>query len=112
MVMVMANVVELCFVLTNVCVQAYITIGDRGRNSVERIEQRVEFMTEGAKRKRLMTILETADPPIIVFLNQKQACDVLGRFLNMSGFSATVLHGGKVQDQREVFQTLCVMFPY
>eukprot|EP00921_Rhytidocystis_pertsovi_P024755 GHVQ01039839.1.p1 GENE.GHVQ01039839.1~~GHVQ01039839.1.p1 ORF type:complete len:727 (-),score=150.54 GHVQ01039839.1:66-2246(-) len=79
---------------------AYISIGDPGAGK-RSIEQKLEFITEGKKKQRLMEILESADPPVIVFVNQKKVADVLAKALSKMGIRASSLHGGKAQDNRE-----------
>lgn len=82
---------------------AVVTIGVAGQ-AVDRVEQRVEFIAGDDKRKnRLIEILssEGFQPPIIVFVNTKQAVDKLSKDLNRSGWSSTTLHSGKTQEQRE-----------
>ncbi|KAJ7369783.1 DEAD (Asp-Glu-Ala-Asp) box polypeptide 23 [Desmophyllum pertusum] len=69
---------------------------------VERVEQRVYILKEGAKRKKLLEVLNGGiDPPIMIFVNQKKGADVLARSLEKMGFRATTLHGGRNQEQRE-----------
>ena len=79
---------------------AYISIGDPGAGK-RAIEQRLEFLTEGKKRQRLQEILETAEPPIMVFVNQKKVVDVLAKTLAKMNFRVASLHGGKAQEARE-----------
>ncbi|KAJ3043102.1 DEAD (Asp-Glu-Ala-Asp) box polypeptide 23 [Rhizophlyctis rosea] len=80
---------------------AVVTIGTAGQ-VVDTIEQRVEFIgDENRKKSRLLEILASHEPPIIVFVNQKKGCDVLSKALEKLGYKATTLHGGKSQEQRE-----------
>lgn len=82
---------------------AVVTIGVAGQ-AVDRVEQRVEFVSGEDKRKnRLVEILnsEGFEPPIIVFVNTKAAVDKLSKDLNRSGWSSTTMHSGKNQEQRE-----------
>jgi len=80
---------------------AVVYIGSAGK-PVERVEQRIMIVKENAKKKKLLEILNTgAEPPIIIFVNQKKGADVLSRSLEKMGFRATVLHGGRNQEQRE-----------
>lgn len=82
---------------------AIVTIGVAGQ-AVDSVEQRVEFVAGDDKRKaRLIEILshEGFQPPIIVFVNTKQAVDKLSKDLNRSGWSSTTMHSGKSQEQRE-----------
>jgi ATP-dependent RNA helicase DDX23/PRP28 len=79
-----------------------IQIGDRGQaRAAATVVQRVEMTTEGRKKQRLLEILHNEEGPFIVFCNSKKACDALARTIENDGLSVTVLHSGKVQDQRE-----------
>merc|ERR1712232_1275568 len=77
-----------------------ISIGDPGHAKKD-IEQRLEMIGEAKKKKRLEELLVGAEPPIIVFVNQKKAVDVLAKSLDNSGYRVCSLHGGKSQEQRE-----------
>jgi len=77
-----------------------ITVGDLGQAKKD-IEQRLEFNGEAKKKKRLEELLVGAEPPIIVFVNQKKAVDVLAKSLDNSGYRVCSIHGGKSQEQRE-----------
>jgi len=77
-----------------------VSIGDPGHAKKD-IEQRLEFLGEAKKKKRLEEVLVGAEPPIIVFVNQKKAVDVLAKSLDNSGYRVCSLHGGKSQEQRE-----------
>ena len=82
---------------------AIVTIGVAGQ-AVDRVEQRVEFISGDDKRKaRLVEILRTEgfEPPIIVFVNTKKAADMLSKDVSRAGWSSTTLHSGKTQEQRE-----------
>jgi len=79
---------------------AFISIGDPGAGKKD-IEQRVEWIPEKKKKERLWEILAVAEPPIILFVNQKKAADVLVKALNADGFNSASLHGGKHQEIRE-----------
>lgn len=57
----------------------------------ERVEQRVFLMTEAEKRKKLLSVLEEPEPPIIIFVNQKKGADVLAKSLEKMGVSKLVL---------------------
>ena len=56
----------------------------------ERVEQRVYLMTEAEKRKKLLSILQEPEPPIIVFVNQKKGADVLAKSLEKMGVNIHV----------------------
>jgi len=77
-----------------------VSIGDPGHAKKD-IEQRLEFIGEAKKKKRLEELLVGAEPPIIVFVNQKKAVDVLAKSLDNSGYRVCSIHGGKSQEQRE-----------
>lgn len=80
---------------------AYVVIGEIGK-AVDRIEQRVEWVNEPSKFKRLQEILaEGPPPPIMVFCNKKKSCDAIAKYLEKLGWKATTLHSGKSQQQRE-----------
>jgi ATP-dependent RNA helicase DDX23/PRP28 len=77
-----------------------ISVGDPGHAKKD-IEQNLEFISEAKKKKRLEELLVGAEPPIIVFVNQKKAVDVLAKSLDNSGYRVCSIHGGKSQEQRE-----------
>jgi ATP-dependent RNA helicase DDX23/PRP28 len=79
---------------------SYITIGEPGAGKKD-IEQRVEIMGEQEKKNRLKKILEKAEPPIIIFLNEKKAVEYLAKIIDNWGWRAVIYHGGKTQEQRE-----------
>lgn len=57
--------------------------------------------SEGAKLKKLELALQDIDPPIIVFVNTRAASDMVSKKLDAMGFNSIMLHGGKIQAQRE-----------
>jgi ATP-dependent RNA helicase DDX23/PRP28 len=79
-----------------------ITIGETGK-AAEAVDQRVEFLTsEGQKRDRLVRLIRSLDPPVIVFANTKKGCEDVARLIELgTGMRPVVLHSGKSQDQRE-----------
>jgi len=79
---------------------AFISIGDPGAGKKD-IEQRVEWINEKDKKQRLQSLLAVVEPPIIIFVNQKKAGDVLVKALNSDGYNAVSIHGGKQQEVRE-----------
>lgn len=79
---------------------AIINVGDPGQAKKD-IEQNLEFIGEAKKKKRLEEMLVGAEPPIIVFVNQKKAVDVLSKSLDNNGYRVCSIHGGKSQEQRE-----------
>jgi ATP-dependent RNA helicase DDX23/PRP28 len=83
---------------------ATVYIGDvdgSGKNA--RITQTVLYLPKGESQKKgkLMETLRRCMRPVIVFVNAKKQCDIVGRDLEYNGFSCAVLHGGKTQDIRE-----------
>lgn len=82
---------------------ATVQIGSAGQ-AVDTVEQQVELIdNENKKTTRLLDVLaaEIYDPPIIIFVNQKKAADVLARELSRHRWPCTTLHSGKNQEQRE-----------
>jgi len=79
---------------------SYVSVGDPG-SAKKDIEQRIEFISPAQKKNRLEMLLRETAPPIIVFVNQKKAADVLSKSLDNQNYKVTVLHGGKTQEQRE-----------
>ncbi|KAJ3302873.1 mRNA splicing protein prp28 [Kappamyces sp. JEL0829] len=80
-----------------------VTVGLVGQ-VVDRIEQRVEMISDEAKKiARMQKIFSSGefDAPMIVFVNEKKTCDTVARALESIGYRCAVLHGGKGQDQRE-----------
>jgi len=67
----------------------------------------VIFLAEGAKKNKILEELRRLRnsggvvDKAIIFVNAKKQGDVIGRFLETSGFDCGVLHGGKSQEQRE-----------
>jgi len=80
----------------------FIAIGDRKGRAAKSVEQRIEWMSsDNQKRERLTQIVSDDEPPFIVFCNEKKKCDMLGRYLEGLGWATAVIHGGKIQEQRE-----------
>ena len=77
---------------------AMINIGEPGGGKKD-IDQRVEFLSESAKRNRLVQLLKKyPQPPIIIFVRERIDTESLANFLTKSGFKATTLHGSKTQE--------------
>jgi ATP-dependent RNA helicase DDX23/PRP28 len=81
-----------------------IRVGDEDSGKNKRIDQRVIVLNSEAQKKTKLTeelshLVKT--DKIIVFINSKKQCDIIGRYLDSIGYHAGVLHGGKSQDQRE-----------
>lgn len=79
----------------------WISIGDRKGNAAENVEQKIMWVTEGQKRNKLTEVIQHLDPPGIIFSNTQKGCNQLTKFVNNAGYSSTVLHAGRTQDQRE-----------
>ncbi|KAH0488571.1 MAG: hypothetical protein KVP17_001002 [Porospora cf. gigantea B] len=77
-----------------------ISIGEPG-SGVKAIEQQIIFCSEAEKRKVLTRVLNSHDPPVMIFVRQKKVVDVLVKSLRKAGFSTVGLHGGKTQEVRE-----------
>jgi ATP-dependent RNA helicase DDX23/PRP28 len=78
----------------------FISVGDRSK-AASRVEQRVEWiLSEGAKKNRLLELVQQSETPIIIFTNLKQHCDSIHRWLSAIGMGSEVLHGGKSQVDR------------
>ncbi|OQS00209.1 DEAD/DEAH box RNA helicase [Thraustotheca clavata] len=87
-----------------------VKIGDETSGKNKRIDQQVWYMNGGKKRQKLLETLrdtlrgkgkKDAGTKIIVFVNVKKECDTIARAVGSEGYRATILHGGKSQDQRE-----------
>lgn len=61
------------------------------------------YHTDQLPRHRLLEILNSGQypSPIIVFVNQKKMADMVAKDLGRAGWSASTLHSGKNQEQRE-----------
>jgi len=81
---------------------AYVIIGEVGR-AVDRIEQRVEWVSEEGKGRKLIQVLqEGPEPPIMIFVNKKKSCDSLAKYVEKTlGYRTATLHSGRNQFQRE-----------
>ncbi|MGE3065355.1 MAG: DEAD/DEAH box helicase [Hyphomicrobiaceae bacterium] len=74
----------------------------RAGKTVDRIDQRVQFVDAGAKRALLGELL--ADPAlqrVIVFTRTKRGADRVSRFLAMIAVPAHAIHGNKSQSARQ-----------
>ena len=82
-----------------------VKIGDEESGKNKRIEQRILFVSEGAKNGKLMEVIrESGNGNItktIIFANLKKDVDLVYRQLESARLAVGVLHGGKSQDQRE-----------
>jgi ATP-dependent RNA helicase DDX23/PRP28 len=79
-----------------------MTIGEEG-DIAENITQIVEVLgSDDAKDNRLHQLMQKLRPPIIVFVNSHNDCDVVAGMLAASGLTSTLIHGGKSQRDREI----------
>mmetsp|Transcript_3510 Transcript_3510/g.7284 ORF Transcript_3510/g.7284 Transcript_3510/m.7284 type:complete len:582 (+) Transcript_3510:24-1769(+) len=79
---------------------AYISIGEPGAN-LTNIKQNVYFLPDSLKRRKLVEVLKSTKPPMIVFVNHKKTADSLETYLNQFRWRVGCLHGGKSQASRE-----------
>jgi ATP-dependent RNA helicase DDX23/PRP28 len=71
---------------------ASVYIGSIGKPT-ERVEQIIIMCSENEKRNKLLEILERGiEPPIIIFVNQKKAVDILAKGLSKKGYNPCTLH--------------------
>eukprot|EP00668_Euglena_longa_P012731 GGOE01015208.1.p1 GENE.GGOE01015208.1~~GGOE01015208.1.p1 ORF type:complete len:557 (+),score=147.98 GGOE01015208.1:196-1671(+) len=77
-----------------------VQIGEVG-TPIDKIEQRVLWMTsENQKKQHLLTLLAQSDPPIIIFCNQREKVEKVAQLIEGEGHSVATLRGGKSQDAR------------
>lgn len=78
-----------------------VTIGRAGK-ATDNITQRVLVMKENEKQNALeQELYDIGDAKVIVFANTHRKCEAVTTQVEASGFFATMLHGGKSQEQRE-----------
>ena len=78
-----------------------VTIGRAGK-ATDNITQRVLVMKENEKQNALeQELYDIGDAKVIVFANTHRKCEAVTKQVEASGFFATMLHGGKSQEQRE-----------
>ncbi len=71
---------------------ASVYIGSVGKPT-ERVEQVIIMCSENDKRNKLLEILSRGiEPPIIIFVNQKKAVDILAKGLAKKGYNPCTLH--------------------
>eukprot|EP00457_Paulinella_chromatophora_P004617 gb/GEZN01004629.1/.p1 GENE.gb/GEZN01004629.1/~~gb/GEZN01004629.1/.p1 ORF type:complete len:623 (-),score=75.19 gb/GEZN01004629.1/:20-1888(-) len=78
----------------------YINIGSDKGQGASTVEHRIEWITQGQKMEKLISILQRDPPPFIVFLNNRKDCDKMVTTIKTHGLKAISIHGGKPQDQR------------
>jgi ATP-dependent RNA helicase RhlE len=70
--------------------------------TVERVEQRVMFVSSGQKQPLLASVLgDPAIERVLVFTRTKHGADKVVRYLDGAGIRAAAIHGNKSQPQRE-----------
>lgn len=70
--------------------------------TVEKIEQKVNFVEKASKPELLKHILEQPEAKsVLVFANTKQNADRIFSYLNNNGIKTAAIHGDKTQSQRE-----------
>jgi ATP-dependent RNA helicase RhlE len=70
--------------------------------TVERVDQRVMFVSSGQKQGLLATVLrDPAIARVLVFTRTKHGADKVVRGLDREGIAAAAIHGNKSQPQRE-----------
>lgn len=82
---------------------AVVKIGDESTGKNKRIEQIVHMITDQQKRGKLNEVLARLSDidKVIIFLNNKNSCDVVGKFVESLSYRVGILHSRKSQDQRE-----------
>lgn len=81
---------------------AYVYIGNAGKVVGTVTQNIVIIHGDDEKRRHALKILESAAPPVIVFVNKKKTCDTLSKSLEKLGYRCISLHSGRSQDQREI----------
>jgi len=78
-----------------------VNIGSAGK-AADRIRQDIIWCTDKDRPRLLEQVLEKQDDiQVIVFVNTKKSCDLVAKTVQKLGYYATMIHGGKTQDQRE-----------
>lgn len=81
----------------------FLTVGRVGSTSAN-ITQRMEYVAEGEKVMRLLSLLDrghSSEMLTIVFTETKRGADYLDNYLHDRGFSSTCIHGDRNQRERE-----------
>ncbi len=74
----------------------------RAGKTVDRIEQRVHYVTAGQKRAALVALLQdTAMQRVIVFARTKRGADRVSRGLQAANIPSHAIHGNKSQNARQ-----------
>lgn len=80
-----------------------VIVGDEELKVNEKIEQRVEIVSNSDKEKKLLyTLQDFRDARVLIFCNKKSTCDKLERLLLENRFRGVALHGDKSQHIRDM----------
>eukprot|EP00242_Pyramimonas_sp_CCMP2087_P002236 CAMPEP_0198230128 /NCGR_PEP_ID=MMETSP1445-20131203/114493_1 /TAXON_ID=36898 /ORGANISM="Pyramimonas sp., Strain CCMP2087" /LENGTH=776 /DNA_ID=CAMNT_0043910635 /DNA_START=98 /DNA_END=2431 /DNA_ORIENTATION=+ len=81
---------------------AVVNIGSAGK-AADLVTQNVVMCKENQKPQMMEDFMrrKPAAETVICFVNAKKQCDYVSQLISSHGYSSTVLHGGKTQDQRE-----------
>lgn len=60
---------------------------------VDKLKQKVFFLTKGQKQNRLIDELKDLKSSVLVFADSKESCVAIGRLLGNHGFSSDFVHG-------------------
>jgi superfamily II DNA/RNA helicase len=77
-----------------------IRVGAVGDAS-ETIRQVVYYVQKHERKQAFLDNVHRMKPPILVFVNSRDACEDVGNLLGFHGFKVAALHGGKAQKDRE-----------
>ncbi|KAI8985910.1 P-loop containing nucleoside triphosphate hydrolase protein [Pilobolus umbonatus] len=81
----------------------FLSVGKVGATS-ENITQHLEYLTDNEKRPRLLQILEKTkdiEGLTLIFTETKRMADVIHEYLMDHNYSSTVIHGDRIQSERE-----------
>ncbi|WOH16169.1 hypothetical protein DCAR_0935718 [Daucus carota subsp. sativus] len=79
-----------------------VTVGTTGK-ATNLITQHVIMVKESEKMSRLHKVLdELGDKTAIVFVNARTSADTLFRALDKAHYRVTTIHGGKLQEKRDI----------
>jgi len=78
----------------------FLAVGRVG-SAAENVTQKVEYVSEREKKKKLMQILPECEGLTLIFVETKRNADTLEEFLIREEINATSIHGDRSQQQRE-----------
>ena len=80
----------------------HMQIGDNELTTNSNIKQVIEKVLESEKTDKCIDLIkENQDKKIIIFVNTKRIADSLTKMFNTKGLRVEVIHGGKLQNQRD-----------